>query len=87
MSVTIAELLTGGGESYNGTGLTPDVEASLKAEEEQLGGMLDPAVDSVVQRAVSLLSTGSADQGASSQPSSEPASQPASEPASTSAAE
>lgn len=91
VSVTIAELLTGGGECYNGTGVTPDVEASLKTEEEQLGGMLEPAADSVVQRAVSLLSTGSADQSASSQPSSqpasEPASQPASEPAGDSAAE
>lgn len=52
VSYTIGMLLTGKEESFDGTGVSPDVEISLKAEEERNFYDLTPDTDSQIQKAV-----------------------------------
>ena len=96
VSYTIGMLLTGKEESFDGTGVSPDVEISLKAEEERNFYDLTPDTDSQIQKAVetagallnSTSSQTSGDSAASSSAAesvSEPAPESVSEPESASA--
>lgn len=96
VSYTIGMLLTGKEESFDGTGVSPDVEISLKAEEERNFYDLTPDTDSQIQKAVetagALLNSSSSqtsgDSAASSSAAksvSEPVPESVSEPESASA--
>lgn len=71
ISITVAALLTGDQNSFNGTGISPDVEVALKAEEESGLYLLPLDVDPQVAKAVEVLNT--AAQTAPEQPTTEDA--------------
>ena len=50
VSITVAALLTGNGKSFNGTGLSPDVEIAL-TEDTQMGDMVGPEAAGQVGKA------------------------------------
>ncbi len=65
ISYTIGIILTGQNEEFNGVGITPDIEAQLREDEQENFYNLSPNTDSQVQRAkevVLRLSGVSADQ-------------------------
>lgn len=93
--ITIAKMLTGAGSSFDGTGLTVDVEATLKTDSENASVSLE--ADSQVERALGVAksltgdntssgsSSSQADGASRSEAASAAGSQPAEgEPASTS---
>ena len=53
MSITVAKLLCGDGTSFDGTGLSVDVERALSADEANSYLDYTPTTDPQVQRAVS----------------------------------
>ena len=91
VSFTIGKLLTGKEESFDGTGVSPDVEALLKAEEERNFYDLTVAADSQIAKAVetvnALLNRVPGTSGDSSSSSSSDVSASTSESASESASD
>ncbi len=60
ISITVAALLTGDKNSFNGTGITPDVESVLKADEESSLYLLPLEIDPQIVKAMEVLNTASA---------------------------
>ena len=56
VSITVAALLTGNGNSFNGTGLSPDVEIAL-TEDKQMVYMMGTENDAQVGKAVETLNS------------------------------
>lgn len=68
VSITVASLLTGEKNSFDKTGISPDVEIALKSDEEKMLYMLLLEADPQVLKAVELLNSQN-----SGQPSDQPA--------------
>ena len=77
--ITVAKLLTSQGDSFDGVGVTPDVESALTADEEQMSYALTVDTDPQIQRSLEVLSgmigdeTGDSSSESSSEASSETA--------------
>lgn len=76
VSITVAALLTGNGNSFNGTGLSPDVEIAL-TEDKQMVYMMGPENDAQVGKAVETLNSITANSQNSQQAASSAASETA----------
>ena len=77
--ITVAKLLTSQGDSFDGVGVTPDVESALTADEEQMSYTLTVDTDPQIQRSLEVLSGMIGDEtgGSSSESSSEASSETA----------